>query len=117
MRNREFLNDLSLSQYYTVIEWLINDYGERFADKQYAVCDWLNSETIFGEWQRVHGYVTPGGDPLWCCPRCKKSEHVYGIEHNKAKFMCDNCGCINLYFRGADQDDTAHQVEYVRRDT
>lgn len=34
-----------------------------------------------GKWVKVHGYCTPGGDPVWCCSECGKGVHVYGIEH------------------------------------
>ena len=34
-----------------------------------------------GKWIRVHGFATPGGDPVWCCSECGKGVHVYGIEH------------------------------------
>lgn len=34
-----------------------------------------------GKWLKVGGYVTPGGDPVWCCSECGKGMHVYGIEH------------------------------------
>lgn len=34
-----------------------------------------------GKWVEVHGYCTPGGDPVWCCSECGKGVHVYGIEH------------------------------------
>ena len=34
-----------------------------------------------GKWLQVGGYVTPGGDPVWCCSECGKGMHVYGIEH------------------------------------
>lgn len=34
-----------------------------------------------GYWVEVHGYATPGGDPVWACSECGKGLHVYGIEH------------------------------------
>ena len=34
-----------------------------------------------GKWIKVHGYCTPGGDPVWACSECGKGVHVYGIEH------------------------------------
>lgn len=34
-----------------------------------------------GKWVKVHGYCTPGGDPVWACSECGKGIHVYGIEH------------------------------------
>ena len=53
-----------------------------------------------GKWIVVHGYCTPGGDPVWACSECGKGEHVYGIEyptysHNVSDgqwVSCPNCG-------------------------
>lgn len=53
-----------------------------------------------GYWKRVPGYVTPGGDPVWCCSECGKGVHVYGIEHGTYGAdisdgqwkACPNCG-------------------------
>ena len=53
------------------------------------------------KWIEVHGYCTPGGDPVWRCSNCEKGEHVYGVEHNSygarvADYQwvaCLNCGC------------------------
>ena len=53
-----------------------------------------------GEWVKVHGYATPGGDPVWACPKCGKGIHVYGIEHgtygkdiaDHQWVACPNCG-------------------------
>lgn len=39
------------------------------------------SERKTGKWIKVHGYCTPGGDPVWACSECGKGVHVYGIEH------------------------------------
>lgn len=55
-----------------------------------------------GKWIKVHGYVTPGGDPVWCCSECGKGTHVYGIEHGTYGadvsdgqwVACPNCGAI-----------------------
>ena len=52
------------------------------------------------KWINVHGYATPGGDPVWCCPECGKGRHVYGVEHNSYGrdiadhqwVACPNCG-------------------------
>lgn len=52
------------------------------------------------KWVKVHGYVTPGGDPVWQCPKCGKGIHVYGIEHGTYGadiaehqwVSCPNCG-------------------------
>ena len=53
-----------------------------------------------GKWVEVHGYCTPGGDPVWCCSECGKGVHVYGIEHGTYGAdisdgqwkACPNCG-------------------------
>lgn len=55
-----------------------------------------------GHWVKVHGYATPGGDPVWCCSECGKGIHVYGIEHgtygadiaDHQWVACPNCGAI-----------------------
>ena len=55
-----------------------------------------------GRWVKVevHGYCTPGGDPVWACSECGKGVHVYGIEHgtygadiaDDQWVSCPNCG-------------------------
>lgn len=53
-----------------------------------------------GRWVEVHGFVTPGGDPVWTCSECGKGLHVYGIEHGTYGadiadgqwVSCPNCG-------------------------
>lgn len=53
-----------------------------------------------GKWITVHGYCTPGGDPVWACSECGKGRHVYGIEHGSYGRdvsdgqwkACPNCG-------------------------
>ena len=50
-----------------------------------------------GKWVKVHGCSTAGGDPVYMCSICGKSEHVYGIEHPDRKDVCDNCGSRNYY--------------------
>ena len=55
-----------------------------------------------GKWVKLHGYVTPGGDPVWCCSECGKEIHVYGIEHGSYGadiadhqwVACPNCGAM-----------------------
>lgn len=41
----------------------------------------LEPERKWGRWIPVHGFCTPGGDPVWACSECGKGIHVYGIEH------------------------------------
>ncbi len=49
-------------------------------------------------WMRLHGVMTPGGDPCWICPLCKGGEHVYGIENMRGhKDKCPICGARLLY--------------------
>ena len=54
-----------------------------------------------GRWIEVHGYATPGGDPVWKCSECGKGIRVYGIEapsYNRDYtdghqwVACPNCG-------------------------
>lgn len=53
-----------------------------------------------GKWVKVHGYATPGGDPVWKCSECGKGVHVYGVEHRSYGEdvsdgqwkACPNCG-------------------------
>ena len=47
-----------------------------------------------GEWERVRGVVTPGGDPCFVCPFCHNpnSEHLGGIEMPARWNYCPNCG-------------------------
>lgn len=55
-----------------------------------------------GHWVEVHGYATPGGDPVWACSECGKGQHVYGIEHGTYGkdvsdgqwVTCPNCGTV-----------------------
>ena len=49
-------------------------------------------------WKKVHGYVTPGGDPVWACGTCGGDEHAYGIEtQGDWHRVCRVCGRPNLY--------------------
>lgn len=60
----------------------------------------LKRERPKGKWKKLHGYCTPGGDPVWCCSECGKGIHVYGIEHGSYGadtadhqwVACPNCG-------------------------
>lgn len=51
----------------------------------------------FGRWRQMHGFITPGGTPLFVCDRCGGSEHLHGVEYPKRKMVCDQCGSINVY--------------------
>ena len=52
------------------------------------------AEVRHGEWETVHGVLTPGGDPLKRCPYCKsrESEHLDGIEYPSRWMFCPICG-------------------------
>ena len=51
-----------------------------------------------GEWVKVRGVITPGGDPLWKCSVCGGDEHVMGIETSyNQHHECKECGSINSY--------------------
>lgn len=53
-----------------------------FTDACDAICTApVIEERKTGKWIKVHGYCTPGGDPVWACSECGKGIHVYGIEH------------------------------------
>ena len=52
---------------------------------------------MFGKWKRVHGYMTPGGTPVYVCENCGGSWHLHGSEFPKRKLVCDDCGSINIY--------------------
>lgn len=50
------------------------------------------------KWEQLHGYFTPGGDPVFRCFNCGGDEHLYGIEslgnyHHK----CKDCGADMMY--------------------
>ena len=62
--------------------------------------DLIEYNNIFkeGTWVRVHGYCTPGGDPVFKCSNCGEDVHVYGIEHSFNEHeVCKNCGSHNKY--------------------
>lgn len=60
----------------------------------------IEAQPKTGKWIAVHGYCTPGGDPVWACSECGKGVHVYGIEHGTYGAdvsdgqwkACPNCG-------------------------
>ena len=47
-----------------------------------------------GQWEVIHGVMTPGGDPLVKCPFCKSEDsvHLIGIEMPKHWNYCPVCG-------------------------
>lgn len=55
-------------------------------------------------WVRLHGFATPGGDPVWACSQCGKGIHVYGIEAGTYNHdisdgqwkACPNCGAFMM---------------------
>ena len=50
---------------------------------------------VHAHWEVVHGVLTPGGDPLLRCPRCRsrESEHLGGIECDRPHWnYCPHCG-------------------------
>ena len=71
----------------------------------FRVKQWLehlpSAQPKTGRWIEVHGFCTPGGDPVWACSECGKGVHVYGVEHNSYGRdvsdcqwkACPNCGC------------------------
>ena len=70
-------------------------------DRFYKDCPLPDVEEVkHGRWVQVHGYATPGGDPVWACSECGKGRHVYGIEHgsygadiaDQQWVSCPNCG-------------------------
>ena len=55
-------------------------------------------EEIKGQWVKIHGGFTPGGDPCWRCSNCGKDEHLFGIEFRRNYHeVCSNCGSHNWY--------------------
>lgn len=64
----------------------------------------VRGTTAIGEWCKVHGLVTPGGDPVWRCSNCGKGIHVFGVEHHSYGadiadnqwVACPNCGAIMI---------------------
>lgn len=56
--------------------------------------------SVNSEWveDKSHLWVTPGGDPVWCCGVCGKGQHVYGIENLHERIdVCPDCGSLNRY--------------------
>lgn len=94
MTNQEYMLSLPPQDCYAAMEWAMLDYGRRFTSTPDAVIGWLGAEAMAGEWQKVHGYVTAGGDPVYKCPNCGLDEHV---DVGGRRLMCEVCGCWNQY--------------------
>ena len=64
----------------------------------------IRGTTAVGEWVKVHGFCTPGGDPVWKCSNCGKGMHVYGVEHGSYGadiaehqwVACPSCGAVMI---------------------
>ena len=64
----------------------------------------IRRTTAIGLWVKVHGFATPGGDPVWKCSNCGKGRHVFGVEHHSYGadiadnqwVACPNCGAIMI---------------------
>lgn len=98
------------------IEYLMTNMGWRDEDgyevddadeKRAIITDLINGipavdavPVVHARWIVVHGYCTPGGDPVWACSKCGKGLHVFGIEHSTYGsdiaddqwVACPNCG-------------------------
>lgn len=89
------------------LDWKIKPDGEIFAAIKIAIRSKIKqlpavdaAPVVHARWVRVHGYCTPGGDPVWACSECGKGVHVYGIEHGTYGadiadgqwVSCPNCG-------------------------
>ena len=117
MRNQEYIAGMRPDDAYKVLDWVMHDYGKRFINTPFAVINWLQTETVCGEWRKLSGCVTAGGDPVYVCPRCGQDEHVYGIEHPECrKAFCSVCGCFNMYPYGGAENDTEDQGADVEGD-
>lgn len=103
MRNGEYLANFGPTDQWSIINWLMKDWGSRFTDTKRAVIEWLACEVECAEWVRVSGYATPGGDPVFKCGACGNHEHVYGVEHSfNRSAICPVCGRFNMYPIGGD---------------
>ena len=58
----------------------------------------LQQPVTISRWVKVTGdFTTPGGTPYFVCGQCGGSGHLYGMEYNKRKVLCDECGSVNIY--------------------
>lgn len=81
-----------------LIELLDQNCGYVSVQPAERLADYLLSHGVVvrdkGEWEHIHGYATPGGDPVLGCPYChsRESHHVNGIEIHHQWNFCPNCG-------------------------
>ena len=86
------------------VKWQIQEWINELTEAM-DMLDFIPSAdtpTKTGTWIKVHGYATPGGDPVWKCSECGKGQHVYGIEAGSYGadiadhqwVACPNCGAI-----------------------
>ena len=83
-------------QFHEAIKEFLSLIDDSIPREHQKMCGYLKR----GKWTKVHGFVTPGGDPTWQCSECGKGIHVYGIEHNTYGsdiadgqwVTCPNCG-------------------------
>ena len=93
--------DCPLSHGCPKIKGYTNEQAIEYASQIPNGCP-LNEPYKVGHWVKVHGYATPGGDPVWACSECGKGIHVYGIEHGTYGadvsdgqwVSCPNCGAV-----------------------
>ena len=98
MTNQEYMLTLRPSDCYSVMAWLFFIFSPRHVSSTHAIISWLKAEAVVGQWEKVSGCVTAGGDPVYRCAKCGGSEHVYGIEHRyNHNVICGNCGIFNIY--------------------
>lgn len=77
----------------------------------------VEPERKTGKWQKLHGYATPGGDPVWCCSECGKGIHVFGVEHNSyGKDIADHqwLSCPNCDTRMVGEEERRIYVRNVK---
>jgi len=108
MTNQMYMAEMPPEDFYEVMNWLLHEHGRQYVDTRREAISWLYREARFGVWQRVTGYATPGGDPVWKCPVCGFNEHVYGIEHpSERRVFCKHCGTFNNYFERKEREDAS----------